>query len=106
MVGLEDSESPFNHLQTKKMITEKYLVRHYLRIQQCLEDEELDNVYWLPGTENPAGGMTKEKSDMLPMLTPSDSAGFRLGILQPLHGVSSSKPAKVNISTSSRNQLF
>ena len=26
MVGLEDCESLFNHLRTKKMITEKYLV--------------------------------------------------------------------------------
>ena len=30
MVGLEDCESLFSHLRTKKMITEKYLVRHFL----------------------------------------------------------------------------
>ena len=52
MVGLEDCESLFNNLRTKKMITEKYLVRHCLSIQQSLEENELDNVYWLPGTDN------------------------------------------------------
>ena len=58
-VGLEDCESLFNHLRTKKMITEKFLVTQFLSTQQSLEDKELDNIYWLPGTGNPADGMTK-----------------------------------------------
>ena len=40
MVGLEDCESLFSHLRTKKMIAEKYLARHFLSIQQSLEDKE------------------------------------------------------------------
>ena len=105
MVGLEDCESLFNHLRTKKMVTEKYLVRHFLSIQQSLEAKELDNVYWLSGTENPADGMTKEKSEMFPMLTLSESGEFCPGISRPLHGDSSSEPSEVNISTFARNQL-
>ena len=39
------------------MITQKHLVRPYLGIQQPLANGDLDNVYWLPGPENPADGM-------------------------------------------------
>ena len=91
MVGLEDCESPFYHLRNKKMITEKYLVRHFLSIQQALEDGELENVYWLPGTENPADGMTKVKSEMVPMLQLLETGQFHPGTLRPLHGVGSSE---------------
>ena len=44
MVGLEDCESLFNHLRTKRMSAEKYLVRHFLVTQQSLEGKELDNI--------------------------------------------------------------
>ena len=94
MVGLEDCESLFSHLRTKRMITEKYLVRHFLSIQQSLDDKELDNVYWLPGTENPADGMTKLKSEMQPMLHLLEFGEFYPGFLRPLLGVSSSEPNK------------
>ena len=57
--GLEDCESSFIHLATKKMITEKQLMRHYSRSQQASEPGKLDNVYWLPGTDNPADGLPK-----------------------------------------------
>ena len=33
LVGMEDCESLFTHLKNKKMVTEKYLVRHFLSIQ-------------------------------------------------------------------------
>ena len=72
------------------MATEKYLVRHFLSIQQFLEDEELDNVYWLPATENPADGCGEGKSEMLPTLA----------LLNPksecftAHGVSSCDPSE------------
>ena len=46
MVGREDSKRLLTYLQTKKMITEKYLARHFLGIQEALEQGELDNVFW------------------------------------------------------------
>ena len=94
MVGLEDCESLFSHLRTKRMITEKYLVRHFLGIQQSLDHGELDNIFWLPGTENPADGMTKVKSDMPPMLRLLEHGEFHPGLLRPLKGVSSSEPSR------------
>ena len=92
--GLEDCESLFSHLRTKRMITEKYLVRHFLSIQQSLDNKELDNIYWLPGTENPADGMTKVKSEMPPMLHLLEFGEFHPGFLRPLKGVCSSEPTR------------
>ena len=89
MVGMEDCESLFSHLRNKKMVTEKYLIRHFLSIQQALEDGDLENVYWLPGTENPADGMTKVKSEMLPILSLLEHGEFRPGTLRQLNGVGS-----------------
>ena len=89
MVGMVDCESLFTHLKNRKMITEKYLVRHFLSIQQCLEEENnLDNVFWLPGTENPADGLTKIKSEMGPILSLMEHGSFYPGSLRPLRGVS------------------
>ena len=48
------------------MITEKYLVRHFLGIQQFSGNGEPGSVFWLPGLANPADGMTQVKSDMAP----------------------------------------
>ena len=45
MVGMEDCESLFAHLKNRKMITEKYLVRHFLSIQQFVGNGELENAY-------------------------------------------------------------
>ena len=56
------------------------------------EDKELDNIYWLPGTENPADGMTKMKSEMSPMLNLLEFGEFHPGVLRPLLGVGSSEP--------------
>ena len=44
LAGLEDCESLFTHLKKNKMIAEKFLARHFLSIQQALEQKELDNV--------------------------------------------------------------
>ena len=76
------------------MITEKYLARHCLSIQQSLDNNELDNIYWLPGTENPADGMTKVKSEMSPMLHLLEFGEFYPGFLRPLKGVCSSEPTR------------
>ena len=58
MIGLEDCESLFTHLKKSKSITEKFLVRHFMSIQQALEEKELNTVFWIPGKENPADGLT------------------------------------------------
>ena len=89
LVGMEDCESLFAHLKNKQMITGKYLVRHFLSIQQFLEDGELENVYWIPGTENPADGLTKLRSEMGPITAPLETGRFQPGILRPLKGVAS-----------------
>ena len=68
------------------MIAEKYLVRHFLSIHHALEGE-LDNVYWAPSTENPAGGLTKVRSDMALLLRLSELSHPNAGLLQPLKGV-------------------
>ena len=77
MVGMEDCESLFTHPENRKMVAGKYLVRHFVSIQQFVEDGELGNVYWLPGVENPAGGLTKIKSETL------DTGRFLPGLLRP-----------------------
>ena len=69
------------------MIAKKYLVRHFLSIQRALEGGNLENAYWLPGTENPADGLTEVRSDAVRLLRLSGSGGFRLGQLRPLKGV-------------------
>ena len=66
MIGLEDCESLFTHLKKSKSITEKFLVRHFLSIQQSLGEKELNNVSWIPGKENPADGLAKLRSGILP----------------------------------------
>ena len=43
LIGLEDCESLFTHLKKSKSIAEKFLVRHFLSIQQALEERELNN---------------------------------------------------------------
>ena len=38
MVGLEDCESLFSHLRTRRMITVTYPVRRFLGVQQLLDN--------------------------------------------------------------------
>ena len=84
MVGMGDCESLFTHLKNRKMVAEKYLVRHVLRIQQFIEDGELGNTYWLPGVENPADGLAKIKSEMGPISSLLDTGRYQPGLLHPL----------------------
>ena len=63
MVGSEDCECSVTRLKTKEMATAKYLVRSILSIQQALQKGGLCNVYWLPGADNPADGLTKVFAD-------------------------------------------
>ena len=71
------------------MITGKYLVRHFLSIQQFIEEGDLDNVYWIPGTENPADGLTKIRREMGPILAPLETGRFQPGLLRPLKELAS-----------------
>ena len=58
MAGLEDCESLPTRHKRGKLIAENFLARHFLAVQQAIEIQELDNVYGIPGRENPAAGLT------------------------------------------------
>ena len=47
---------------------EKYLARHFLRIQHTLDSGDLDNGHWLLGLGNPADGLARAKSEMAPSI--------------------------------------
>ena len=66
------------HLETKKMIAEKYQVSHIRSIKQALEEGDLENAYWPPGTGGPADGFTKGPSDIVPHLRLLKSGRFCL----------------------------
>ena len=68
LTGSEDCGSLLTNLATEKMITGKYPVRRSLSIQQALEEGELENASWLPGTGNPADGLTRARNVMVPLL--------------------------------------
>ena len=89
LVGMEDCESLFTHLKNSKMITGKYLVRHSPRIQQFIEEGDLDNVYWIPGTGNPADGLTKIRREMGPIVALLETGRLQPGLLRPLKGLAS-----------------
>ena len=80
-------ESLFTHLKTRQMVAEKYLVRHFPSTPQALGAGDLENAYWLPGSENPAGGLTRVRSDVVPILRLLESGELRPGHLPPLKGV-------------------
>ena len=82
-VGLEGRESLFTHLENKKIITEKFLGRHFSAIQQALEVQGLDNVHWIPGSGYPEDGLTKTKRDMAPLLRLLESGLHNPGISRP-----------------------
>ena len=65
---MEDCESLSARLKTKKLITEKFLVRHFLAVQQAIEIQGLGNVCWIPGRGDPADGLTKLHSEIVPLL--------------------------------------
>ena len=87
LVAMQDCDSLLTHPKNLKMITEKYLVCHFLSIQLLIEEGELDNAYWLSATENPADGLTKIKSEMGPISSPLESGRFQPGLLRALKGL-------------------
>ena len=67
---------------------EKFLTR-YLRItMDALGTGDLGNVAWVPGTENPADGLTKVKSEIGPFLNPLETGAYRPGASERLRGAS------------------
>ena len=58
------------------MISEESLVRHFLSIQQAWGEGDLENAHWLPGTGEPADGLTRVRSDMVPPLRLLESGRF------------------------------
>ena len=87
VVGLEDCGSLFTLLETKKMIAEGYLVRHFLSIQHGVEAGDLGDEYQPPGTDSPADGLTRVRIDMVPLPRLLESGRFRPGQLRPPKGV-------------------
>ena len=64
--GLIDCESLLSHLRTGRPGTEKLLTRHFQSSLDALCVGDLGNAAWISGTENPADGLTKAKSDLGP----------------------------------------
>ena len=86
-VGSGDCESMATRLATAKMLSTRYLLRHFLSIQRALEGGGLGNSCWLRGAENPADGLTIVRSDVVPLLRLLESGRFPPGQLRPLEGV-------------------
>ena len=61
---MEACGSLFTHLRNETAATEEYLARHISGKRQSLSTCGPDNVFRLPGTEGPAGGLAKVKIDM------------------------------------------
>ena len=89
MLGLEACERLSTRWKTKKKITEKHVGRHFLSIQQALGRGELGNMCWLPRLQNPAGGLTKVRSDTAPYPRLPESGRPSAGSLRPLGGIQS-----------------
>ena len=62
--GMEARESLSTHLKKKEMVTERFLFRHFPCSRQVIGEGELEHVFWFPGLESPADGMTRVKSDV------------------------------------------
>ena len=65
--GLIDCESLLSHLRTGRLGAEKFLTRHFRCMLDALEGGNLGDAAWIPGAENPAGGLAKAKSEIGPL---------------------------------------
>ena len=83
LVGLADCESLFTHLNTKKMIAEEYLARHFLSIQKALRGRRLGKCVLVAGTGNPVDGLTKVRSDSVRLCAFMESAVSIRGLCDP-----------------------
>ena len=86
--SLEVCENFFNRVKKGGNATENYSALHLLRIRHLLGNGESDGAYWLPDSEHPVDGSTKEKSDMVTPLRPLGSGAPQPGDLRPLRAIS------------------
>ena len=86
MVGSEDCERPCTHLRKNRLIAEKFPARRLQAIRQATELKEFDNVHWIPRLGNPADGLPKLKSDVVPLLRLIESGSYNHGTPRPLNG--------------------
>lgn len=86
--GLIDCESLLSHLRTGRLGTEKFLTRHFRSIMDALGSGALGNIAWIPGTENPADGLTKISSELGPLLDLLKTGKYRPRTLEQLRGLS------------------
>ena len=63
-----DCGSVLSHLQKNRLITEKYLVRHFISLQELLNAGEISNVFWSPELVNPSDGLTKSSTANIPLI--------------------------------------
>ena len=84
--GLIDCESLLPHLRTGRLGAEKFLTRHFRSIMDAVESGDLGNVAWIPGTENPADGLTKISSELGPLLYLLKTGMYRPRALEQLRG--------------------
>ena len=80
-----------NYLKKNKTMNEKFLIPQSPAVHRSLETERSDNAYWLRGVENPADGVTKVTSDIVPLPRLPESGAYYPGILRPLRGISASE---------------
>ena len=66
------------------MIVEKFLARLFLIPRKPWRTTFTGyNVYWVPGTEDPADGLAKVRCDMAPLMWLLESGHFTPGTLRP-----------------------
>ena len=85
-VGRVGLRKPFRSPLQQGNPYQNYLARQFLGMHQALEYGELDNIFWLPGTENPAGCPAEVKSSMAPCFRMLQSGSLRPRALRPLGG--------------------
>ena len=86
--GLIDCESLLSHLRTGRLGAEKFLTRHFRSIMDAVGGGDLGNVAWIPGTENPADGLTKISSELGPLLDLLQTGMYRPRALEQQRGLS------------------
>ena len=86
--GLIDCESLLPHLRTGRSGTEKFLTRHFGSILDALEGGDLGDVAWIPGTEDPADGLTRATIDCCPLYRPLETGIYRPDRMGQLRGAS------------------
>ena len=87
-VGPEECGGLFPRLRYRKNIAEEHCARQLLGILRALDENVLDNVFWLPRVENPAEAPTKVKSDAAPSMRLLQPGAFCAGARRPPSGAS------------------